>query len=190
MRLARALGIVSSLALLACDHHYPSSPSLSSDPRLRRSTIADDELGSARGGGQYDVSGLIVRFALAAAAELNGAGDGRFSIFADEGAGLTVDFTAQVTCLSVDPVNHRAWIGGKITENRSTDPDLLTDIHQEGHDIWFRVLDDPSGDRFTFVGFEGSAGFQTSADYCAGRPWPAANARTWPVINGDITVRP
>ena len=61
---------------------------------------------------------------------------------------------------------------------------------KNGRDIRFRVLDEPGGDRSTFVGFEGSAGFMTSAEYCAGQPWPAGNARTWPVVSGGITVSP
>ena len=101
-----------------------------------------------------------------------------------------MDFEGKVICLAIDPVNHRAWIGGKIKENRSTDPTLLTKIHKQGRDIWFRVLDEPSGDRSTFVGFEGSAGFITSEEYCAGQPWPADNARTWPVVSGGFTLRP
>jgi len=52
------------------------------------------------------------------------------------------------------------------------------------------VLDEPAGDRSTFVGFEGAAGFITSEAYCAGQPWPDANARTWPVVSGAITVDP
>src|SRR3546814_12971118 len=63
---------------------------------------------------------------------------------------------------------------------RSTRTDTLfpytTLFRSKGDDIWFRVLDMGSGpgvvDRSTFVGFEGAAGFRTSRDYCAGRPWP------------------
>jgi len=191
MRLPRLLGVLTGLALIGCDH--PSAPLSDADPRMQRSVVvqqAEEELGFATGAGQYDLNGLIVTFSFAAEAEKNGKADGEFTVYADEGGGLIVDFDAKVTCLSIDPVNHRAWIGGKIKDNRSTDPDLLTEIHKIGRDIWFRVLDDPSGDRSTFVGFEGSAGFITSADYCAGQPWPAANARTWPVVSGGITILP
>jgi hypothetical protein len=107
--------------------------------------------------------------------------------------GQTIDFHASVTCLSVDLENGRAWIGGVITQNNSTDPDFQGDIYQPGQDIWFRVLDSGNGqnapgDRTTFVGFKGSAGFDTSAAYCAGRPWPADNARTWEVT-GNVQVK-
>jgi hypothetical protein len=149
-----------------------------------------DDGGSAQGNGRYNVLGLIVEFSFAAQAKDNGNGKGEFRVYADEGDGLIVDFEAKVTCLGLDPVNHRAWIGGKVKENRSTDPDLLTAIHEKSDDIWFRVLDEGSADRSTFVGFEGAAGFRTSADYCAGRPWPDENARTWPVVTGGIEVQP
>jgi hypothetical protein len=190
MRLRRLLGVFTGLALIGCE---PSSaPSVGTDPRLQRVNLdqVEEELGSVSGSGQYDLNGLIVTFAFNAEAEKNGKGDGEFTVYADEGGGLIIDFDAKVTCVSFDPVNHRAWIGGKVKDNRSTDPSLLTDINKNGRDIWFRVLDDPSGDRSTFVGFEGAAGFITSADYCAGQPWAAGNARTWPVVSGGITISP
>jgi hypothetical protein len=190
MRLARLLGVLTSVALLACEHRYPSSPPTDADPRLQRVAAEADDLGSANGAGQYDINGLIVTFSFNAEIEKNGKAEGDFSVFADEGDGLIVDFDAKVTCLSIDPVNNRAWIGGKVKDNRSTDPDLTTAIHKNGRDIWFRVLDDPGNERSTFVGFEGAAGFMTSADYCAGQPWPADNARTWPVVSGSLAIHP
>jgi len=190
MRVVCLLGALASVALTACDQPPPVDPSARTDQRLQRSVVSDEDLGSASGAGQYDINGLIVTFSLDAEVEKNGKGEGEFTIYADEGGGLIVDFEGKVICLAIDPVNRRAWIGGKIKENRSTDPDLLTKIHKQGRDIWFRVLDQPSGDRSTFVGFEGSAGFITSEEYCAGRPWPADNARTWPVVSGGITLRP
>lgn len=192
MRVARLCGALTGLVLLACDQSQPLAPLSSADPRVQRSVDLqqDGESGSATGSGQNDILGLIVTFSLDAQGVKNGHATGEFRIYADEGGGLIVDFDAKVTCLSIDPVNHRAWIGGKVKANRSTDPDLMTKIHRPGHDIWFRVLDDPAGDRSTFVGFEGAAGFITSADYCAGQPWPADNARTWPVVQGGFTIQP
>ncbi len=93
----------------------------------------------------------------------------------------------------MDPVNHRAWIGGVVTANRSTDPDVLTDIHEPGDDVWFRVLDSGEDhevvDRTSFFGFKGAAGIQTSAEYCEVTIWPDNDARTWPVTSGNISVR-
>jgi hypothetical protein len=83
-----------------------------------------------------------------------------------------------------------------VTENNSTDPNFQTAIHQVGRDVWFRVIDNGEGakasaaDRSTVLGFTGAAGFQTSADYCAGKPWPAGDANTFPVVDGNIQVRP
>jgi hypothetical protein len=107
----------------------------------------------------------------------------------------TIDFHGSVTCLAFDETNHRAWIGGVITENRSTDPAFLLDLHQPGHDVWFRVVDYGEGanaqqpDRTTFMGFENTPGIPTSAFYCALKPWPDDDARTWPVTHGNIQVR-
>jgi len=109
----------------------------------------------------------------------------------------TIDFTGEVTCLAVDPLNRRAWIGGVITANRSTSPNFNTlDIHQVGHDIWFRVLDNvpdsDEPDRSTFVGFE-SVAIPSSEAYCSMRIWPdvpVTNARTWPVTSGNLVVHP
>ena len=97
-------------------------------------------------------------------------------------------YVGEVTCLTVDPVNHRAWVGGVIVYSNDPTPD-----HQAGDDVWFRVVDygqdHSTPDRSTVFGFKGAAGFDTSAQYCAGQPWPAGDARTWPVTHGDIHVR-
>ena len=107
-------------------------------------------------------------------------------------AGYTVDFTGDVTCLAVDAATGRAWIGGVVTRNDSNDPNHSAAIHQPGRDVWFRVLDGgaPDGDRSSVYGFEGAAGFVTSADYCAGRPWPDLNANAFEVVSGGIVVQP
>ena len=188
---------VALLLLTACDAQNGLAPS----PAVVARTDGPGEhegqeflTAAASGGGHYSLAGLDVQFRFRAVSHRDGRATGRFHIKADEGGGLLIDFSAEVTCLAVDPANHRAWIGGVITRNRSTDPDLLTTIQQPGHDIWFRVLDAGEGkdaiDRTTFTGFEGGGGIPTSAAYCAARIWPADNARTWPVVRGNIRVRP
>jgi hypothetical protein len=155
-------------------------------PKVIAAPVTD----SASGGGHYLVSGsLDVQFAFSAVQHGNGSVSGSFHDSTNDGQG-TVDFDADVTCLAVDRDLGRAWIGGVITANRSTDPDFTDDLHQPGHDIWFRVLDSghQGEDRRTFVGFEGGS-IPSSAAYCQMRPWPDDNARTWPVTNGNITVR-
>lgn len=107
--------------------------------------------------------------------------------------GELVEFEGRVTCVTDDPVNHRAWVGGVITANRSTHPTYTMPRTQVGRDIWFRVVDYGEGsgappDRMTFVGFEGDAGFATSAAYCAGQPWRPDDASTWAVSEGNIQV--
>lgn len=105
--------------------------------------------------------------------------------------GQVVDFSGVVTCASVDDALGRAWIGGVVTENRSTHPSFTGAIHQVGKDAWFRVADRGDGgsgdaDRSSFVGFEGGGGILTSAQYCAARIWPNdANA----LVEGNVTVK-
>jgi hypothetical protein len=107
--------------------------------------------------------------------------------------GQLVEFTGAVTCVSHDPVNHRAWIGGVVTSNTSVHPQFLAPRNAVGQDIWFRVVDYGEGDavqadRTTFLGFVPDAGFLTSAAYCEGQPWPANDDRTWAVSEGNIQV--
>jgi hypothetical protein len=107
--------------------------------------------------------------------------------------GFAIDFEGDVTCVTFDPANHRAWIGGVITANRSTHPSYTTARTQVGHDIWFRVVDYGEGsgapaDRASFVGFEGDLEIPTSAAYCALQPWSPDDARTWAVTEGNIQV--
>jgi hypothetical protein len=109
---------------------------------------------------------------------------------------LVIDFSGTVTCLTVDPVLHRARIGGVITENNSTDPGFLTLNHEVGDDVWFRVEDGGEGggavDASTSYGFAPTL-VNTSAEYCA-LPFtglPAWNpATTFPLLSGNIQVRP
>lgn len=109
-------------------------------------------------------------------------------------SGLAIEFVGEATCLAVDAANARAWVGGVITENNSEHPAFTGAIHQVGRDIWFRVVDygegngAPQVDRTTFVGFEGGGGIPTSAAYCAARIWPDGDARTGPLLEGNIQV--
>lgn len=109
--------------------------------------------------------------------------------------GLHVEFYGRVTCFAVDPVTHRAWIGGVVTRNLSEHPTYTTPRTQVGRDIWFRVVDYGEGagavaDRSTFVGFEGDRNIITSAEYCATRLWVDGDVGTQPVTHGNIQVKP
>src|SRR5687767_10635157 len=76
---------------------------------------------AATGGGKYLLQGIVeVQFAFSSIQHADGKALGRFHQKFDNG-GLVVDFSGEVTCMAVDPVMHRAWIGGVITRNSSTD---------------------------------------------------------------------
>lgn len=148
---------------------------------------------SATGGGHLLIGVLDVTFAFSAVQKVDGSAHGKFRhsvVLSDQ----LVEFYGDVSCVSVDSENGRAWIGGIIRRNNSEHPSFTTERTQPGRDIWFRVLDLPEGggdaDRSTFVGFEGDADIITSLEYCAVKPWPDDNLRTSPVMQGNIQVRP
>lgn len=138
------------------------------------------------GGGQFvhPVFGTVT-FGFDAIRHADGRVSGRFHQNQHD-----VEFTykGDVTCFAVDPDNRRAWIGGVLTQ--SNDPDPVTEV---GDDAWFRVLDLGQGqappDRSTFLGFEQPPpGIITSEEYCQLRIWPEGDARTWPVVSGNIVI--
>lgn len=108
-------------------------------------------------------------------------------------AGFRVEFSGEVTCLTFDPANNRAWVGGVVTANNSNDPNHTLAIHQPGRDVWFRVVDpgetpDALPDRSTVYGFEGAGGIITSAEYCEKQPWTAGDVNAFVVTSGGIQV--
>ena len=135
------------------------------------------------GGGEFahPVFGTVT-LAFQATRHADGSVTGRFQQH-QPAFGFT--YKGDVTCFAVDPVNHRAWVGGVLTH--SNDPDPITEV---GDDAWFRVLDlgdnATEPDRSTFLGFEGA--IVTSEEYCQLKTWPDDNARTWPVNKGNIVV--
>jgi len=184
--------------LLGCDS--PTTP----DAASVASTVLLSPTGvnaSATGGGHYLLQGALdVQFAFSAIQNADGDVTGHFHHRLDAGGGATIDFSGRVTCLAFDAEKDRTWIGGVITENRSTAAGWTTDIEifQPGHDVWFRVVDYGENadatqpDRTTFMGFENTPGIPTSAFYCQLRPWPdipVVDARTWPVTEGNIQAR-
>jgi hypothetical protein len=107
----------------------------------------------------------------------------------------TVEFAGIVTCVTVDPeFPGRARIGGVVTENTSTHPGFLTENHQVGDDVWFRVTDASHGldpaDASTTYGFKPTL-VDRSDQYCA-LPFtglPAWNPLSiFPLSQGTISV--
>jgi hypothetical protein len=176
-----------ALGVLALGCAEPTAPAPGSvlreagDPSAAAQGVAEQ----VTGGGQFQHPTFgWVTFAFTAVRHKDGSVSGRFTQH-QPAFGFT--YAGDVTCFAVDQVNHRAWIGGVLTQ--SNDPDPITEI---GDEAWFRVLDngpqsaDP--DRSTFFGFEGGGGIVTSEEYCELKIWPDGNARTWPVERGNIVI--
>ncbi len=162
---------------------------------LAATPVGARTVGSTTGGGKMLVLGTILgSFNYVALADDDGGAKGNFH-FELVLQGLLVEFDGVVTCVTFDAQNQRAWIGGVVTANNSEHPSYTTPRTQVGEDIWFRVVDYGEGnnepdDRTTFVGFSGDRGIATSADYCAQQPWVAGDVSTWPVVQGNLQVRP
>jgi hypothetical protein len=184
---------VLSLAFMAAACQTPLSPGPESGALASGGPLSSEGVQTrATGGGHYTIPGDIeLEFAFSALLLPNGRAEGNFH-HRGQAEGALIDFTAEITCLSVDSANHRAWLGGVITKNSSTHPDFMTAVHQVGHDIWFRVQDndavEPSTtpDVTTIVGFETEA-IPSSIFYCTTQPWRSTNV--WPV-QGNLTVFP
>ena len=151
------------------------------------------------GAGVVDLSSAgapDMSFQVVAKRKADGTVTGHFRFSRMSPTGL-VEFEGDVTCVTVDPnFPGRARIGGIVTGNNSTAPTFLTENHQVGDDVWFRVFDDENGgsavDRSTTLGFKPTL-VNTSAEYCAlpfdGLPWwnPAS---IFPLEQGTIRVNP
>ncbi len=188
------LTLCAGLALLGCEDDV-TEPNEFATPDVQLGHVGDGVLASLTGGGQIREGNLVIKFAftdIQRSADGTASGRFRFSvIFQDE----LVEFHGRTTCVTFDEANNRAWVGGVITQNNSTHPFWMRDINDVGRDIWFRAVDygeganAPQNDRSTFVGFEGNAGIPTSEEYCEQQIWPAGDARTGAVTQGNIQVR-
>lgn len=179
-----------SLAFVGCEQPSATEP---------EGTVQFANVGGltmATGGGHYVLSGAFPGSFAFTAIQTSSDGTAKGQLrHTLEFNGELIEFHGVVTCMTVDLANGRAWVGGVVTKNKSVAEPFASEARfQVGRDIWFRVLDNGQGqaaepDRTTFTGFAGDAGFETSAEYCAGMPWPDANARTHPVTAGNIQVR-
>ena len=197
MRVARPLvGVLFILATAGCTTDV--EPTI---PRNMRPVLNASQgvIAHASGGGIVDFSAVAGagngHFAFSATVKGDGSVVGHFHQRRERN-GLVIDFKGRVTCLTVNSELHRARIGGVITENNSTDPAFLTENHEVGDDVWFRVQDGGEGngavDASTTYGFKPTL-VETSAQYCAlrftGLPdWNPAT--TFPLADGNIQVRP
>lgn len=197
MRFRNLVGALVTTALGACSGMDQATAVPDADILANGSLTTNAVVAWAKGSGCFDLSsaGLTpgcVEFDAVRYADNSSSGVFRMK---RPGSGGMVGFAASVICLVVDAPNSHAWLGAVVTQNFSTDPAALGTINQVGKDVWFRVVDyagsDPTqADRTTVLGFEGSAGFIRSIDYCDGRPWPAADARTFPFLSGNVQVSP
>ncbi len=193
MRWSWRFVVLAAVLVAGCDNSATTEIArVSNRDGARLSAAGNGVTMSATGGGKYLLQGIVeVQFAFGSLQKADGKAMGRFHQKFED-AGLVVDFSGQVTCMAVDPVMHRAWIGGVITRNASTDPSVTGELFQPGHDVWFRVVDYGEGsaalqpDRTTFLGFENNPTIKSSEQYCRERPWPEGDARTWPVVAGNI----
>ena len=184
MRTARRVVGTGMLAaiVLACGRTDPGS-GLESNGQDPKKTGIEEKV---TGGGQF-VHPTLGTVTFSFSAKRDGDGHVNGQLYQNQ-HDLGFEYGGAVTCFAVDEVNHRAWIGGVLTS--SNDPDPVTEV---GDDVWFRVLDLGQGstepDRSTFFGFDqGVPPFDTSENYCAAQPWPDSNARTWPVVSGNIKI--
>jgi hypothetical protein len=190
MKLYRGLFCVTFVALAGCESPAPTSIS---DSSFEVMTSRGANTATSGGGfAQLPAGFTLMEFSFNVKSVPGGA-RGRFHEHYESAGGI-VDFTGEATCVSFDPVNNRAWIGGVVTENNSTHPSMLTAIHEVGRDVWFRVVDNgegnaAAGDRSTVYGFTGAGGITTSAQYCATQPWTAGDVNTWEVVEGNIQVK-
>lgn len=185
MRYAKRIG-VGALTLIAggCGPLAPNGSRSQAD--VTQAEPAGDGVEQVTGGGQFvhPVFGTVT-FSFTAIRHVDGRVTGRFQ---QQQPFFGFTYKGDVTCFAVDPLNHRAWIGGVLTA--SDDPDPVTEV---GDDAWFRVLDTGKSssepDRSTFMGFEQPPpGIVTSEEYCQRQIWPDDNARTWPVEHGNIVI--
>jgi hypothetical protein len=184
--LRASLGVL-AVTVSACGPLAPSGAKSGPDSEGPEQVMSESGvLEQVTGGGQFEhpLFGLVT-FSLVAIRHLDGRVSGQFQQH-QPAFGFT--YKGQVTCFAVDPLNRRAWIGGVLTQ--SNDPDPVTEV---GDDAWFRVLDpgneSAEPDRSTFMGFEQPPpGIVTSEEYCRLKIWPDQNARTWPVVHGNIVI--
>ncbi|MEM6639739.1 MAG: hypothetical protein AAF610_07540 [Pseudomonadota bacterium] len=100
-----------------------------------------------------------------------------YSSFFEDGK---LDLVASVNCGRYDTDTKRVWIGGEISQNKSTRDDLKTGGYDVGQPVWFRFEEsdthpEPAA-QVSDLGFAGN-GYATAADFCADTSWSSDGLR-------------
>lgn len=191
----RTIPVIAAVFVACSSGAEPSAPLIGATAILNNGIGVDIQV---NGAGVVDLSAAGVpnmSFQFVAHRKGDGTVNGHFRFSRESSTGLH-EFEGDVTCVTVDPnFPGRARIGGIVTENNSTAPSSLTENHEVGDDIWFRVQDDVGNgtvESSTTVGFKPTL-VNTSAEYCAlpfdGLPWWNPGS-IFPLAQGTIRVKP
>ncbi|MDH3647249.1 MAG: hypothetical protein OER80_10780 [Gammaproteobacteria bacterium] len=114
-------------------------------------------------------NGMTVTFMHNVTRYENGSADGVFAQSALGPAG-TLDLEVDVTCASLDSVQGKGWIGGKVKRNNSTNPIYASSI---GAEAWFRILDlgrEMQTALISLATFRDRE-IKSAIDFCEKKPW-------------------
>jgi hypothetical protein len=176
MPTTRSTLIPATLLVLAACSSDPSAPAnanplpLASAPSLNNGNGVEVMVNGSGVVNFVPGGASLAPFQFVAWRQADGTAGGHFRQFRFGPLG-TVDFEGVVTCVTTHPdFPERARIAGIVTVNRSTDTRFLTENHEVGDDVWFRVESTKSGadagDKSTTYGFKPTL-VNTSAEYCA-----------------------
>lgn len=143
-----------------------------------------EALSFGRGIAANDVMKFNFRFSVTVLE--TGAIEGWFEHSADLAAG-TVDIEADVTCAVLDSPRQRAWIGGKVKRNGSTNPLYASAV---GADVWFHAVGPVAETDPGAVGLPvmHDKKIASAAEFCKRKPWDKAALLT--VQDGALGIFP
>lgn len=100
------------------------------------------------------------------------AGTIKYTTFLDDGK---IDLVAQVDCGHYEMSTTRAWLAGKIEENKSNHPEYKDGRYAAGQPVWLRFEESATHPeppaKVSDLGFAGDGGVESSDDYCASKAW-------------------
>jgi len=135
MRVSRLMTMVGLSFMVACE-----SGALLTDPDgMSLSSVGGKQEAKGQGVFLFDFGGTIIPTSFDFKAKLKAdgsvSGDFRQTLTVN---GFLLDVLGDVTCVTFDHDNGRAWIGAVVTENNS-EAFFTGEVHQPGRDVWFRV---------------------------------------------------